>query len=729
MENIFLINKCNVNVSKLFVKMHAVLFLALISVCSTYAIVSNDEIKVSQLGAMENGNSNSKGLESSINIDQSGLVTVKNVVGWSIRNETKSNGFCTITLRNTQTNREYEFRQHKCSVEKTGTDYNVICNDFLVDNKSLPVVVVLSVKKTNNAYYLSGEMQNDSKEWIFSSINYNFLITGISPQLYFPYGLGERIEDLQSLKKRSITYPIGPKASMPWFTLNNGKTGVYVGCHNQKQNPVNFSINPLDSNSISVDVNISLNENNGFISNLVIYPYSGTWHQAAKFYRQWYDRFFTMQKPPEWVINDSGWLLAILKQQDGEILWEYNDLDKLCDVAEQYNLSTIGLFGWAHGGHDHLYPNYIPDHLMGGRMVLREAIKRAQDRGLRIILYANGKIMDTSTDYYHDLGIETIILQKNMSPDIQFYRKQKNRTPVIFAQACMGSEIWRKTMTDLAVQALSLGADGILYDQLGVLSPIPCYSPYHDHRAGDSDIKCRMDMLREVNKQIKTMKSDFIIMTEGLNDVISQNVDYVHGYGPAFEPSANAFPELFRYTFPEVIVTQRNRNPAITRTDMNYAMIYGLRHEVETRYAGDVKYLLTGEFSCDNYANEVSPPDFSKMELTSGENASKYAHSLIEFEKKNSDLFWYGKFIDEEGITMEGAKDVIAKAYLNDGRMGVVVWNKNTTEKLNFKVSVQGFYLKNASDPQSDDVKAFSPIEPNSIRLLIFERTTDNMNH
>src|SRR5690606_32229486 len=99
-------------------------------------------------------------------------------------------------------------------------------------------------------------------------------------------------------------------------------------------------------------------------------------------------------------------------------------IDKLCDVAEAYNLGTVALFGWGFGGHDHLYPFYTPDNTMGGRSALEAAIKRAQQRGIKIIIYANGKIMDTSTDFYAYYGHETMVIQKNLQPEIQYYIKQ-----------------------------------------------------------------------------------------------------------------------------------------------------------------------------------------------------------------------------------------------------------------------------------------------------------------
>ena len=81
-------------------------------------------------------------------------------------------------------------------------------------------------------------------------------------------------------------------------------------------------------------------------------------------------------------------------------MWDYGSLDRLADLAEQRGLDTLGLFGWAHGGHDRYYPDYIPDPTMGGPETLKESIRKVQQRGQRVILYANGQLIDSATEFY-----------------------------------------------------------------------------------------------------------------------------------------------------------------------------------------------------------------------------------------------------------------------------------------------------------------------------------------
>ena len=631
-----------------------------------------------------------------------------------------------ISVQNKSTGKKYNLEQcKKYKITNDGNKIHIIYDELNSLNEKIPVKADLIISVKNDAFCFSGSVKSTSAQWILRELEYpcisQIVSKAININVYWPEGLGKLYNDLGAFGNKSFYYP-SVSGSMPWLSVNSPDAGLYIGCHDSLQNVRMFELSyDKSENTFSTSISTPVFNTEYEIPEMVVKPYIGKWYNASKFYRNWYDKHFSVASPCDWVINDSGWLLAILKQQNCEVMWPYKDIDKLCDIAERYNLSTIGLFGWAVGGHDHLYPNFPPDNLMGGKGALEKAIERAHKRGIKIILYANGKIMDTATDYYKYNGIQTIIVKENRQPDVQFYVKQKNTTPVIFAQACTGSELWRKTMFDLGIQAVSLGADGILYDQLGVLHPILCFSENHNHLPGQADSKYRLQMINEIRQKVKVLNPDFIVMTEATNDMVLRGIEYTHGLGMGAAPSTNAFPELYRFTFPELIATQRNPNPMITRTDANFAAVYGLRHEVESRYPGDVKYLLNGSFIPDDYSNVVDPPDLVKMNLSPADEAAKYIHDLIGFEKQNPEFFRKGKFIDQERFEFTG-EDILAKGFLNGNKLGIIVWNENLTEKRDFSVSVDGYRFVRALEPGGNKVEAFSSLNVNSIRLLVYQK-------
>lgn len=642
----------------------------------------------------------------------------------AIRMNTLLNKLWRITIKNQDSGKEYLLgADTKIIMTQSGDTIHI----NVIGGSTIPLKGAFTISVKEGAFCFGGSLHIE-EGWIISEVVYPVFEkiqfkTG-KAGIYWPAGLGQYYQNPDDFESKNSRYPSGGSMTMPWFSLNRENTGLYIGCHDSLQETKVFNLEYNKSTgAFNTYISAEVFNNEYSIPDIIINPYSGKWHVASKFYRNWYDKHFEIRTPPEWVKDNSGWLLAIMKQQNMEVMWTYKEIDKLCDIAEQFNLHTIGLFGWGFGGHDHLYPFYTPDNSMGGRPALEAAIKRAQRRGVKIIIYANGKIMDTSTDFYAYYGQETMVIQKNLQPQIQYYIKQRLSTPVIFAQACDGSDVWRRTMYDLGVQAASLGADGILYDQLGALGAYLCYSAHHDHRQGLTDSKNRLDMANQSRTEARKINPEFIVMTESTHDQIIQGIDFHHGWGVAYQPSSvNDFPALFRYTFPELITTQRNPNPMITRTDANFAVIYGLRHEIESRYPGDVDYLLNGTLPTkESYSNEVSPPNIQKMNIEPAAKARQYVHSLIAFEMENSDFFRRGNFIDGEGIEVTG-ENILAKGFTNGNRLGVIVWNQHLTETRNFSLLTPGYELKGAKEPGNKNVEALSQLQPNSIRLIIYEK-------
>ena len=666
--------------------------------------------------------------EAKLTIDQKGNLKVIQNNGQIIQINTSINNLWKIVLKNEQNNREYLFKPlNNYTISNNNSIIRITVNNFYAEGKALPVEAEFTISVKDDAFCFSGSLKSEFEDWIFKELDYPN-ISGIQlknekADIYWPNGLGQFYDDPVSFGSRSLRYPDGGEASMPWLSLNKSGYGLYFGVHDTLHGVKVFNLSYIELEKVfKANINTPIFWKEYAVPDIMLKLYNGSWYKASNYYRSWFDKHFQVASAPAWVQDDSGWILAILKQQNLEVMWPYKDIDKLCDIAEQLNLGTIGLFGWGPGGHDKYYPNYMPDNLMGGREELINAIKRAHMRGIKIIIYANGIIMDTSTDYYKYNGSETILVNEDGRPVIQHYIKQTNETPVIFAQACLGSNVWCKTMFDLALQAKSLGADGILYDQIGCLDPELCFSKNHNHQPGQSDVLCRLKIIHEIKDNMKKIDPDFSVMVESTNDAVIREVNHIFGLGTGTSITQNSFTELYRYTFPELLEMQRNTNPMITRTDANFAAIYGLKHEIECRYPEDVEYLLDGTIPTnESYSNVASPPSLTKMNLLPAEEVTKYVHLLIEFEKSNSDFFRTGKFIDEEGIEIKG-KDIIVKGFKNGKRIGVVVWNRHLAEKRDFSVSVPGFTLVKASEPGKTEVVASSPLNANSLRLLVYER-------
>ncbi len=677
-----------------------------------------------------NGTYELKTSYASLVVDQKGNLKVTQAKGLPFQISVSVNDMWKITVKNAQTGKEYILiPQGPDKWEQAGQILKLVKYNFLAGDNPVPLKVEFTITVKEDAFCFSGNLVSSSKEWIFKDLKYPALsdikISDKNISIYWPNSLGERFTDPVQFGSRSFEYP-GTNGSMAWFSVNTPQYGLYVGCHDPQRGSKMFSVGFSETGgSFSASLTYPVYCSEFTIPEVMVKLYKGDWHTASKYYRAFFDRNFKLASISQWTKENSGLMLNILKQQNGSVMWTYHDIDRLCDIGEKLNFKLIGLWGWAVGGHDRLYPYWSPDNLLGGRAVLEEAIERAHKRGFKVIVYSNGTIMDASTDFYRYNGIETLLLNERKQPQIEYYLKHSNTTPVIQARACPGSPLWRKTIMDLALNAKSLGVDAFYIDQVGVRSPFMCFSNSHDHsRPQDAYTTYRMKMMQDIRNRMKETDPQFSIITEGTVDALLTDIDVFHGLGPGSVITPDAFPEMFRYTFPESIIIQLNACPALTRYDANYAAVYGLRHEIMCRYEPDAEYLKTGKIpTAENYRDYYinDPPVVSKMNQAPATEITAYTHDLILFENENSGFFRTGRFIDQDGINVSG-NDILAKGFLNGNQMGVVVWNRNLAEKRDFTLTVPGYRLVKASEPAKPEVKATSSLDANTLRLVVFEK-------
>ena len=667
-----------------------------------------------------------------LTIDNQGILTIQSKSNNEISVSTPIKKLWKLTLKNEKETNDFGVKNYdfdpsqEVEINQKGNEITLTYNQVKQGSRVVPVKAVFKIYVKNETFCFSASLTNSDSEWLLRELTYP-IFTDIKTKnnlanVYLPSGLGQRFEDPASFGKKSFDYPSG-RGTMQWLSINTSNSGIYIASHDASRSKKQFNMGySNEAKLFNSSVTFPIFKNDFDMPEVVVTTYQGKWHEAAKRYRSWYDSQFKMPEIPAWVKQESGWLLAILKQQNGYVMWKYHELDQLCDIAEKNGFKTIGLFGWANGGHDYLYPNYIPDDLLGGRPALKAAIERAHKRGFKIIVYANGTLIDSGTEYYRYEGNNTIALKEDRSAYTSSIRKYNSATPVVFTEASYSSKVWRKTMLDLALQAHELGADGILYDQVGVKNAVLNFSKTQDHiLPQEPGTKYRYMMMQEIRTALKKLNSEFVVMTEGVNDGVFTDIDYYHGWGDGTYPDANAFPSLFKYTFPELVKTQRHSSPMLPRYHANFATVTGQRHEIETRWEADVNYLKYGKLPDENsYKDEAYfTPSAKQINEVPADVAIKYLHDLIKFENENSEFFRTGKFIDEDGFTVTG-QDIMAKGFQNGKRLGIVVWNQHKTEKRPYQIEVSGYQLNESKEPEIENKE--NALKPNSIRLLIYSK-------
>ncbi len=321
----------------------------------------------------------------------------------------------------------------------------------------------------------------------------------------------------------------------------------------------------------------------------VIVPYTGDWTETSRIYRRWADTWWKHDAVPEWVSDMTGWQRIIFKHQYGEYLRTYRDLPgRIREAGRSVGCDAVLAFGWWYEGMDNGYPDYTVDHTQGGDPAWKEAIREFREDGGRLILYYNGRLIDVESDFYRNGKGSSVSNRDNTGREFTEHYKFTGEGTTLgyydsrtFVIADMSSRLWRDMLLSMADRAMDYGADAVFYDQLGVAEEFPSWDlsrefPVQDVFTG----RYKAEALREIRDHVKALDPSFGLGTEWLSDCTSQFCDFVHIV--EFTALPESFPEWFRYTFPEVIWSDRCvRDDNDVPRRVNNTLLKGLRNDIE----------------------------------------------------------------------------------------------------------------------------------------------------
>ena len=616
------------------------------------------------------------------------------------------------------------------TIEQSDTTLVLRYTDLEVDGEPANVDLDATITAKDGDFLFTFAVANRSTSWTVREIRAPMVAAPLpdkdAPALLWPAGAGTRFANARDAHVLCEPYPM--RLIMPWMALDKGESGLYVASHDGSLQTLTLNADARripDAIALSVSVFPFCSPGEAAeTAPIVVRPYAGTWHEAATYYRRWADTWYQPVERPEWVRDITGWQLVIMKQQNGEIHWPYTDIDRLVELGEENGLNVLGLFGWTEGGHDRHYPVYETEPAMGGETALREGIEKAHAAGQKVILYTNGQLRDIFTEWHDQFGMESATLSERGDAFGESWIKYHDAPPRRMTYGCQSSRLWSDRLLDLAKQVESLGADGIIFDQLGSCHPMFCFSDKHDHGkpslATGPGVAANM---ARVQHEMHAINPDFIVIVEHVADAVNQHVDFTHGCGLGFTPGHREFAEMLRFTLPEILTTQRHRAPIMDRNTANWACLYGYAHEVEIRYWPDRLYIDQGivpDF-CDYERISGALSEIEMMRAHEPRAASAYLREVTEFELRHADLFRDGKFRDTLGFSTDNP-EVKAKAYVHGDAVGIILWNP-TDQPQTVQVSVDDAEFSQADAPGGEPVNPDTPIPPESVRLMRYARS------
>lgn len=134
---------------------------------------------------------------------------------------------------------------------------------------------------------------------------------------------------------------------------------------------------------------------------IVLQSHAGDWRQAARLYRQWFERAFGVMSNAgrrirrELVTLDTMFLLP-----EDNINYTFADIPRWAKTAADRGCKSVLISGWQVGGHDRGYPDYSPDPRLGTWAGLRKGVAACHKLGLNVLFFVNVQPVDMSTPWY-----------------------------------------------------------------------------------------------------------------------------------------------------------------------------------------------------------------------------------------------------------------------------------------------------------------------------------------
>ena len=453
--------------------------------------------------------------------------------------------------------------------------------------------------------------------------------------------------------KYPLLYP--GVCSMPWMDYYNGNQGWYLGYHDL-ETPSTALL--MRSRSVEGDMQLGF-ARYPFIKpgqkwssgKYIIRCHEGGWQAGARRYAEFAKtKIKSEADAPGWLKDAPGFHLISCIGQDRRINNDYDHIYETFKADREEGLDLpILVFGWVRRGFDNGYPELDPDDRIGGADKLREVINKVQAGGGKVLLYSQGRLIDLCTDFYKTIGKDCCVVSEDGTPYIDEYSFNTESTLYpnrLFALSCPSTKQWEDQLKKQIDIVMGLGADGVLFDQIGADNAFICFDDNHGHRAPDMAFHGKIAMLDELQRYAAEKDGGFAIIGELICDAFLQSLDITHGYATQdgeTNPKINGIhvlSDIYRYTFPRHRPSCRM---CASRDDYSKAFVNGLVIE---------------------HYRRNNDPDIYEYVI----KLQKLRASLMEFFN-NSD------FVDEDGISYQPGAFTTKRYICEDGRHGVATAN------------------------------------------------------
>lgn len=416
--------------------------------------------------------------------------------------------------------------------------------------------------------------------------------------------------------------------------------------------------------------------------------HNGDWHQASHIYRSWFDRYFTVRRPPDWLRKENAWQSIIIANGEDVIVHRFNELPKLAADAKKYGITTFEILGWDIGGIDRGYPQYTPDPRLGTPEEFRRALSEIRAIGVHPLIFSNVDVADTGTALFQN-KLKQYAVDGQWAPDWLVLGwgegtmgARTGLTPHNMTLVSPAHPEFRKFEMDQYLQLVRDGADGFQLDKSGGSNMLD-FNKLLTVSPDQSLVPGILETFKELLAKGRAIRPGLSLAAETWSDRAMPYVDVSYMRMGAIDIGS----PVLKYTFPEWTATIFGETPG-DYNQMNNGMRYGFVWDLAPRH----------------YNDSVDEPLTRPL--------ARYVSELIRIRKEYADLLFLGRFNDTMGATVQGGPNVRYSVFkpLQSGKSGeaCVVVNFDTTPQ-SVDVTLDGL---------SGDVVVARPFQPDQTVTL-----------
>jgi hypothetical protein len=328
-------------------------------------------------------------------------------------------------------------------------------------------------------------------------------------------------------KRMSYKYPHGWSMPMQFLCAVKGTNAVYMATHDPRAWDKTFIIEPGKEFYIRTNVeNMAVpGSDHKDPFPVMMGVYRGGWMEGCKIYRKfaitapWTSEGRISQRTsmPR-ALKDVGlWMLVgnYIGPQGGT-LEEKNK--PLIDAQNYFDVPTAAhWYNWHQIPFDTHYPHYFPT-----KAGIPDQVRDLVSRGLVIMPYINGRIVDVSNDDF-DEYFPHCAKDRMGKHYVETYGNKVKQAPM-----CCYTEFWQDKVAEIVERlAEEVGVNAVYIDQIAAGGPVLCFDKSHGHPLGGGGwwVDGYRKMLKKVQKVAHSKGRDIIITTECAAEPFMDGVD------------------------------------------------------------------------------------------------------------------------------------------------------------------------------------------------------------